>query len=95
MAGYVIASIDVTDPETYEDYKAQVPATTEQYGGEYLVRGGAQEVLEGDWPMPRTVIIRFPTVEAARAWHASSEYEGPKAIRQAASTGNMIVVEGV
>jgi uncharacterized protein (DUF1330 family) len=94
MAGYIIVQIDVTDPEVYEEYKAQVPATTEKYGGEYLVRGGAMEILEGEWILPRIVVIRFPSVEDAKAWHGSVEYQGPKALRQAASRGNMVVVEG-
>jgi len=94
MAGYIIVQIDVTDPEVYEEYKAQVPAATEKYGGEYLVRGGEMEILEGEWELPRVVVIRFPSVADAKAWHNSVEYEGPKALRQASSRGNMIVVEG-
>ena len=95
MTAYVIVQIEVTDPETFETYRAQVPATLEKYGGEFIVRGGAMEVLEGDWPWSRMVILKFPDREAAKAWHASAEYEGPKALRQSASKGNMIVVEGV
>jgi len=95
MAAYVIVQIEVTDPETFETYRQQVPAIIERHGGEYLVRGGAMEVLEGDWPLPRVVVLKFPSMDQAKAWHASAEYEGPKALRQSASKGNMIVVEGV
>ncbi len=95
MAAYVIVLIEVSDPETFEAYRAQVPPTLEAYGGEYVVRGGEQEVLEGDWPYPRTVILKFPSVEQAKAWHASAEYESPKALRQSAAKGNMLVVDGV
>ena len=95
MAAYVIVQIDITDPETFETYRAQVPPVLEQYGGEFIVRGGEQEVLEGEWPWPRVVVLKFPTMEQAKAWHASAEYEGPKALRQSASKSNMIVVEGV
>ena len=95
MAAYVIAQIEVTDPEAFEAYRQQVPSVIEQYGGEYVVRGGAMEVLEGDWPRPRVVVLKFPSMDQARAWHASSEYEGPKALRRSASKGSMIVVEGV
>ena len=94
MAAYLIVQINIQDPDIYEDYKKQVVPTTEAYGGEYLVRGGAQEVMEGDWPWARTVIIRFPSMEQARAWHSSPEYEGPKALRHSASEGNAIIVEG-
>ena len=95
MAAYIIVQIEVTDPETFETYRQQVPAIIERHGGEYLVRGGAMEVLEGDWPLPRVVVLKFPSMDQAKAWHASAEYKGPKALRQSASKGNMIVVEGV
>ncbi len=95
MTAYVIVQIEVTDPETFETYSAQVPPTLEAYGGGYVVRGGEQEVLEGDWPYLRTVILKFPSVEQAKAWHASAEYEAPKALRLSASKGNMLVVEGL
>lgn len=59
------------------------------------MRGGGQEILEDDWPFPRCVVLKFPSVEQAKAWHASAEYEGPKALHQSAAKGNMIVVDGV
>ena len=95
MAAYIIVQIEVTDPEIFETYRQQVPAIIERHGGEYLVRGGAMEVLEGDWPLPRVVVLKFPSMDQAKAWHSSVEYKGPKALRQSASKGNMIVVEGV
>ena len=95
MAAYVIAQINVTDPDTYEDYRALVPATLDAYGGEFVVRGGDQEALEGDAPSPRTVVLRFADMAAARAWHNSSEYAAAKAIRQSASTGPLLLVDGV
>ncbi|NQU60221.1 MAG: DUF1330 domain-containing protein [Rhodospirillales bacterium] len=94
MSAYIIVQLEVTDPETYKTYAEQVPPILEKYGGEFVVRGGPMEVLEGDWPFPRAVVIKFPSMEQAKAWHASAEYEGPMALRQSASKGNMIVVEG-
>ena len=94
MAAYVIAQINVTDPDTYEDYRALVPATLDAYCGEFVVRGGDQEALEGDAPSPRTVVLRFADMAAARAWHNSSEYAAAKAIRQSASTGTLLLVDG-
>lgn len=93
MAGYIVVQVDVHDAETYETYKPMVPPTLKAFGGEFVVRGGDQDVLEGDWP-PRTVVIRFPDVESAKAWHASDEYAPAKAVRQASATTNMLVVEG-
>ncbi len=95
MTAYVIAQIDIHDPETFKDYQALVPATIAQYGGEYLVRGGDQEALEGDARSSRTVVLRFPDMAAARAWHAAPEYAKPLALRQAAATGTLLLVDGM
>lgn len=94
-AAYVIVTLDVHDPETFETYRAQVPATLAAYGGEFVVRGGAKEVLEGAWPEQRVVVLRFPSMQQAKAWHGSAEYAGPLKLRQSASEGRMIVIEGV
>lgn len=94
MRAYVIAEIEITNPDGYKAYTQQVPATIEKYGGRFLVRGGVQEVLEGDWPVRRRVIIEFPTVEQARKWWDSPEYAGPKALRKANSKGRLLLIEG-
>jgi uncharacterized protein (DUF1330 family) len=49
MAAYIIVEIDIVDPSAYEEYKKLAGASVKQHGGEYIVRGGATEVLEGDW----------------------------------------------
>jgi uncharacterized protein (DUF1330 family) len=94
-AGYIIAEVDVKNPKEYEAYRAQVPATVQQYGGEFIVRGGMLEGLEGAPPKGRIVILKFPSFAQAKAWHASAEYAGPKALRQQHSEGRLILVEGV
>lgn len=94
-AAYVIARLDIHDPETFETYRGQVPATLEPFGGEYIVRGGRQEVLEGTSPEPRTVVLRFPSYEQAKAWHDAEIYEAPRALRQSAALTNMLLVEGI
>ena len=92
---YVIAQVDVRDAEQYPEYAKQVPATIAQYDGTYLVRGGQTETLEGADPLPRMVVIAFPSWERAKQWYDSAEYAGPKAIRRAASVGNVWLIEGV
>ncbi len=93
-AGYVIAQITVTDPEAYKDYVAAVSPIVDSYGGEYLVRGGPMEAFEAAPIGERVVVIRFPTIEKARAWYHSPEYQPVRAMRQAASTSLQILVEG-
>jgi len=95
MAAYVIVNIEITDPVRYAEYAKVAAATVAQYGGEYLARGGRAERLEGEWEPKRFVVLRFDSLERARAWWSSTEYAGPKAVRQSAAKTNMIVVEGV
>jgi uncharacterized protein (DUF1330 family) len=94
MAAFIVAEIEILNPDGYRGYTVDVPATIAQYGGRFLVRGGAAEVLEGDWPQQRRVLIEFPSMEAARAWWDSPEYAKLKAMRRANSTGRLILLEG-
>ena len=95
MPAYVFVEVDITNPEGYREYSQLVPATIQKYGGRFLHRGGSVSVLEGDWPQIRRVIIEFPSVEAARQWWDSPEYEKPKALRRANSKGRLLLLEGV
>lgn len=95
MAAYMITEIEITDPVRYEEYRALVPASLEKYGGAFIARGGRVQTLEGDWDPQRLVITAWPSVERALAWYHSEEYREAKAIRQQASTGKMILVEGM
>jgi uncharacterized protein (DUF1330 family) len=94
MTAYVIADIDVHDPEAYREYVALVPGTVEPFGGRFIVRGGEHETVEGDWRPHRLVIIEFPSADHARRWHASEAYVTALVIRQRASTGSVVLVEG-
>lgn len=94
MAAYVLAEIEITNPEGYKEYTTHVPATIAKYGGRFLVRGGNAEMLEGEWPQRRRVLIEFPSMEQAKRWWDSPEYEKPKAMRRAASQGRLILMEG-
>ena len=94
--GYVIAQIDVTDPQRYPEYVRQVQPTLDLFGGVFIVRGGAAEFHEAE-PLAgeRVVVIRFPSLQAARDWYHSDAYRPVRALRQAASTSLQIIVEGV
>ena len=91
--GYVIGQIDVTDPEQYPAYASQTPGTLEKFGGRFLVRGGQSECKEGSW-LPRTVVIEFPSLAAAKACYDDPEYQAAFAIREPAAHGRLIIVEG-
>lgn len=94
MAAYVIGEIEVTDPALYDEYRKQVLATLEKYQGRFLVRGGKVEPLEGGWSPKRVVLVEFPSFEQALKWYRSSEYAPLVRLRQRASRGKLVLVEG-
>jgi uncharacterized protein (DUF1330 family) len=95
MAAYLIADIDVTNVESYAEYRRQVPAVVAAYGGRFLVRGGAVHRLEGNAELNRVVVIEFPSIGQLRAFYDSPEYGRLIPLRQRASRGNLFAVEGV
>ena len=94
MTAYMIARIDVTDPEEYAIYAGQTVALAEKFGGRFLVKGGPQEVIEGEAPS-RHVIVEFPSRAAAERWFNSPEYQRILPIALRASTRDVVIVEGV
>ena len=73
MTAYVIVDMNVTDPVRIEEYRRLAGESVAAMGGEFVVRGGRMEVLDGDWKPERVVVIRFPSLEQARRWRASRE----------------------
>jgi uncharacterized protein (DUF1330 family) len=99
MTAYVITDIKVRDSaqyqEQYKGYMALSPEAVRAAGGEFIVRGGAHEVLEGDWQPNRLVMLRFSSYEAARAFYDSTLYRQARAKRAGATEFfNMVVVKG-
>lgn len=95
MPAYLFANVEVTDAAGYEQYRQRVSATFEAYGGRYLVRGGATEVLEGDWTPKRLVILEFPDMAQLKAWYQSPEYRPLLELRQRTANSTLVAVEGV
>lgn len=95
MSAYVIGDVEVTNPEGYQEYSPQVPATVEKYGGKYLVRGGAVETVEGSWMPNRMVVLEFASMERAREWYNSPEYAEIREIRFRNANSNVVFVDGV
>ncbi len=93
---YLIVEMDISDPEQYKQYMAQAPAAVKAAGGEYLVRGGRHEALEGDWQPARVAMLRFPSYEQAKAFYDGEMYKRVRTLRQGATSYfNMVLVEGV
>ena len=94
MPAYIIAQINITNPEKYQEYAKLAGPAGAKYGGRFLVRGGAKTTLEGDIPYQRIVINEFPDVETAKKFYNSVEYQAAKAKRLGAADFNMVIVEG-
>ena len=95
MAAYVIANIEVTDPDAYAEYRRGVQATIDAFGGRFLVRAGRSEALEGTLVPARIVVLEFPDYDRAKAWWDSDLYRPLREMRMRASHGDLIVAEGV
>jgi len=93
--GYVVAEVDVHDPDGFAAYRAAVPEVIAQFGGRYVARGGAITGVEGVPPSGRIVIVEFPSKAQAEAFVQSAEYAPVAAIRQRTSSSRLFVVEGV
>jgi uncharacterized protein (DUF1330 family) len=94
MPAYVIVEVRVTNPEPYAAYRDLAGASVARHGGRFLVRGGAVIPLEGDWQPQRFVVIEFPSVDAARAFYDSDDYQDALKVRLANSEGKAFIVEG-
>jgi uncharacterized protein (DUF1330 family) len=95
MSAYVIAEVEIHDPEAYKEYLRQTPQTIAQYGGRFLARGGRAELLDGAGRPNRVAIVEFESYEQAKAWYHSPGYQDVVGIRFRNSTSRLIVVEGV
>ncbi len=94
MAAYLIADLTVHDAAGVAEYRRRVPDVIAQYGGRYLIRGGAMDVLEGDRQPNRIVVIEFPDVAAAHRFYDSPEYAELIPLRRKTCTGDVLIVEG-
>ena len=95
MPAYLIARVDITDPEQYRHYLNATPSIIETYGGKAIARSTEPITLEGPEETRRIVILQFPTVEKAREFYHSPEYREARKLREGAATGELIVVEGI
>ena len=93
MPAYVVAMMDITDPERYQSYLPGAGAAIQAHGGEVLAADRSTEVLEGPAPAV-TVIIRFPDKATAEAWYRSEDYQAVIHLRHESSDGHMIIADG-
>lgn len=90
---YWIGHVTITDPIAYERYRQTNGPAFAKYGAKFLVRGGVQDVKEGE-VRPRTVVIEFPSLQAAQDCYHSPEYQAAKAFRDGVSLADVCIVDG-
>jgi uncharacterized protein (DUF1330 family) len=95
VPAYQIGNLTVEDPEGFAEYSTRASEMVERYGGRYLARGGAVEVLEGGWTPNRVVLIEWESVEHARRWYESDEYKAIADIRRRCAKTDLVLVEGL
>ena len=95
MSAYVISELEVRDPVAIETYRTIAAKSIAQYGGRYLTRGGATELIEGGPEPKRIVILEFADIAAVKRWYNSPEYQKILPMRLDNSTGRAFIVEGV
>ncbi len=95
MSAYLICDVDIRDKERYEIYKRDVPAIISRHGGEYLVRGGGHEVIEGSWNPVRIVLFKFPDRAAIHAFFADPDYQPLAALRHEIAESSLVAVDGI
>ncbi|RJL04069.1 DUF1330 domain-containing protein [Paracoccus aestuarii] len=90
---YWIAHVTVDDPATYDAYRRANAEPFARFGARFLVRGGPQQVVEGQ-ARPRSMVIEFPSLQAATDCYHSAEYQAAKALRDPVSAADVMIVEG-
>ena len=92
--GYLIIRINISNAEFFQQYPPLSTKAVEKFGGKYLIRGGAFEVVEGKWPAERTTVVEFESFDKAKEFYNSLEYSEAKKVRQESADTDFILIEG-
>ena len=95
MSAYLIIRVAVTDWDRYREYMALTPAALAKYKGRFIARGGESVTLEGPEETRRLALVEFPTLELAKTFYASPEYQAAKALRNGACEAEFIALDGL
>ena len=92
--GYLIVRINIKNVELFQQYPPLSTKAVEKFGGKYLIRGGAFEIMEGQWPAERTTIVEFESFNKAKEFYNSLDYAGAKKVRLESTVSELILIEG-
>jgi uncharacterized protein (DUF1330 family) len=94
MSAYLVAQLKINDRKEFDEYRAGVHGTIDKHKGEIIISNESFEIMEGEWPYTKTVVIRFPSMDAAKRWYESPEYQKVVQHRFRAADTNLIFIEG-
>jgi uncharacterized protein (DUF1330 family) len=95
MPGYIIAKVKIFNMDKYQQYMKATPATILKYDGKIIVRGGENTTLEGEPINERVVVIEFPSLEMAKRWYNSIEYQNAKKLREGVAEASFYAISGI
>ena len=95
MGAYLISDVRAKDPMAFDIYRMRAAASVAQYGGHYVARDGAMQIIEACWAPTAIEIVAFESAEQATAWYDSPEYALALAVRELAPNGDLILIDGV
>ena len=95
MSAYILIRVAVTDWERYRRYMALTPDILARFQGRFIARAGESVTLEGPEENRRLALVEFPTLELAKAFYASPEYQAAKALREGACEAEFVALEGL
>ena len=96
MSAYIIAQIQIDDPDEYQKYLAGFLPIFERYEGELLVTSRNEtKIIEGEWAYPNTVVMKYPSLDAAQNWLNDPEYRALMDHRHRSAKTNLVMVEGI
>lgn len=94
MKGYLIANLDIQDQPTFQRYREEVVPLIHRFGGKYIIRGGEVQELEGHLGLKRLIVLEFPSLEAAKAFYDSPEYQPLKTMRVQSTHSDIALIAG-
>jgi uncharacterized protein (DUF1330 family) len=77
-------------------YGPLAAASIARFGGRYLAKAPEVLLLEGEGPPPLAMaVLEFPSLQQARAWFASDDYQAAAGIRRGGARNRFLLIDGV
>ena len=94
MSAYIVVRANMSNPIAYGQYMRHTPRLINRFGGRFIVRGGELEMLEGEEETVRLAVIEFPSMDHAKRFYRSEEYQAVKCLREGAGEVQLYAIDG-